>query len=125
MIDAVMETALSLRGDTGEDEVLLALVEVAVAELTGRLKAGVTPEDCRTAFVLAAALFALEGLDNAVGGGTTTSGEISSFSVGDFSVSQSGGSTSVTSKKGYRSCGESLMRPYLKLADFAFSSVKG
>lgn len=125
MIAAVTEMALSLAGAQEDDSVLLALVEVAVAELEGRLKGGVAPEDCKTAFVLAAALFALEALEQVTGSSGGTTGEISSFSVGDFSVSQSGGSSVTTGGQSYRSCGEQLMKPYVLLTDFAFSSVQG
>lgn len=109
MIDAVVEMALAL-GNGGENrEVLLALSQVAVEELEGRLRGGVTPEDCQPAFVIGAAWIALDRLGCAT--------EVSSFSVGDFSVTAQSG--------GYRRHAEDLMKPYLQLSDFAFCSVKG
>lgn len=109
MIAEVFDMAKTL-GSGGEDEaVLLALCEVAVEELEGRLRGGLTVEDCQPAFRIGAAWIALEYLNSG--------GEVTSFSAGDFSVTQAVG--------GYRGQAESLMRPYLLLSDFAFCSVKG
>ncbi len=117
MIASVLALALSL-GNGGEDEAVLSpLCAVAVAELEGRLKAGVRAEDCQPAFGIAAAWIALEYYS--VSGGSVEG--ISSFSVGDFSLSQN----STTGNSGYRAQAEALMRPYLVLSDFAFRGVKG
>ena len=42
-----------------QDELLLPLIEAVSAGLERRLKPGVAPEDCGSAFLLAAALFCL------------------------------------------------------------------
>lgn len=94
-----------------DEEILMSLCEVAVQELLGRLKAGLLWEDCMPAFAIAASWIALDYL---------ASGEdVTSFSAGDFSVTQKGQSGE------RRKNGEALMRPYLSLSDFAFCSVKG
>lgn len=118
MITSVLALAKTL-GQGGEDEaVLSALCEVAVTELEGRLRAGLLAEDCQPAFGIAAAWLALAYYSVS---GESTEG-ISSFSVGDFSVTQGSGGSGVSE---YRAQAEALMRPYLLLADFAFRGVKG
>lgn len=111
MITGVVETALRF-GDEALDEALLTqFCQIAMVELAGKLKAGLEPLDCEPAFTLAAAWIGLEGMEEGTG-------DVTSFSVGDFSVSGGGGGTR-------RKRALALMKPYINLSDFAFCSVEG
>ena len=58
-----MDMARSLgHVDGGQEEALEALCRAAQAELAGRLRPEVRPEDCEDAFILACAWLALAGL---------------------------------------------------------------
>lgn len=98
-----------------QDTLLLPLIEAAQDSLQRRLKAGVSPQDCGSAFPLAAALTAMDGLSGAVG-----EGDVSSFSAGEVSVQlreQSGG--------GRAEQAERLLAPWLRETGFAFRGVEG
>ena len=60
MVEKVFSLALELSGmEEGEAQGLSLLCQMAVEELTGMLKQGVTPENCGDSFVLAAAQVAV------------------------------------------------------------------
>lgn len=69
-----MDMARSLgHMDGGQEEALEALCRAAQAELAGRLRPEVRPEDCEDAFILACAWLALAGLAaGETGGGRFT-----------------------------------------------------
>ena len=97
------------------DGLLLPLIEAARDSLQRRLKAGVSPRDCGSAFSLAAALTAMDGLDRAAG-----EGDVSSFTAGEVSIrlqEQSGG--------GRTEQAERLLAPWLGETGFAFRGVEG
>ena len=86
MTDRIMELARVLGQVTGEEEELLVtLCQAAERELCGRLREGVSPEDCPEAFVLAGAWQALAGLE------VSRSGGAESFSAGDVTVHRGNG----------------------------------
>lgn len=107
-------------GDAGEEELPLleVLCETAEAELRGRLKAGVSAEDCGGAFPAAAAWMALAGLYGGRGGGEPTS-----WTAGAVSVS--GGVSAGEQARTLREQAERLMAPYLRDDGFCFRGVRG
>lgn len=105
----------------GQEELLLPLALAVKEQLAGRLKEGVSPEDCGTAFPLAAAMVVMDRLSAATGGGG--SGEITSFTAGDLTVRRetgSGGTGRTLSAQA-----EGLLSPWLKDAGFVFQGVEG
>jgi len=101
-----------------EEEVLLkALCEAAVKELSGRLKQGLTPRDCGSAFPVAAAWIALSGLHV-----SRESDGVDAWTAGAVTVKhgQSG-----QGARSLREQAERLMGPYLRDEAFWFHGVKG
>lgn len=104
--------------EPGEEELLSRLCEAAEAELTAKLKKGVTPEDCHGAFAVAAAWLALAGLCAG-----HQEGGITDWSAGEVSVKR--GMDAEMQAAVYRGQAERLMAPYCVDGDFAFVGVKG
>lgn len=102
-----------------EEERLENLCTVAVTDLTSRLKAGVTAEDCSPAFTLAAAWLALSFLS----AGEGVHG-VDALSAGEISL-QRENSTALERSQGLRRKSDLLMTPYLTDCDFCFMGVKG
>ena len=87
MTDRIVELARTLgQVAPDEEELLVTLCAGAQRELVGRLREGVTPEDCSEAFVLAGAWHALAGLEV-----SRSAGQVQSFSAGDVTVHSGGG----------------------------------
>ena len=107
----------------GQEEVLTALCESAMAAWQGRLRDGLTPEDCRGAFVTACAWTALAGLAPALEAGAPVP---RSFTAGDLSVSM-GGSSGDWNRAMYRlqDRAEELMAAYTRDGAFFFREVAG
>ena len=97
-----------------QDTLLLPLIEAAQDSLQRRLKAGVSPRDCGSAFPLAAALTAMDGLDRAAG-----EGDVSSFTAGEVSIRLQEQSGSRAEQA------EQLLAPGLGETGFAFRGVEG
>lgn len=114
MNQEILALCRSLGVGEGEEELLLPLIQAAVGELTGRLKAGTAPGDCGSAFPLAAAMLAADALEGATGGR-----RVDSFTAGEVSVRMSGGG------RGLRAQAERLMEPWLRERGFAFQGVRG
>lgn len=114
--ELIWETAVNL-GAPEEEELdsLERLCLAAERELRGRLRPGVTVEDCQPALLVAAAWMALGALQE-----SRAAGEAASFSAGDLSISRSGGQG-----ESLRRQAERLMAPYLKDGGFVFQGVKG
>lgn len=104
MRDQVYARALLLAGepDAGEREVLRLLCGAVFDSLEARLREGMMPEDCREAFVTAAALEAAAELKSLEG--------IGEFRAGDLTVK----SGETASAEMLRHRAERLMAPYLK-----------
>ena len=106
-----------------QEEVLTCLCEEAMAVWQGRLREGLTPEDCRGAFVPACAWTALAGLAPALEAGAPAP---RSFTAGDLSVSM-GGSGGDWNRAVYRlkDRAEELMAGYTRDDAFFFREVAG
>ena len=106
-----------------QDAVLTSLCEEAMAVWQGKLREGMTPENCRGAFVTACAWSALAALAPALEAGTPTP---RSFTAGDLSVSM-GGSGGDWNRAMYRlkDRAEELMAPYTRDEGFMFREVAG
>lgn len=117
------EQILALCGamGAGQEELLLPLALAVEKQLAGRLKEGVSPEDCGTAFPLAAAMLVTDRLSAAAGGGGA--GEITSFTAGDLTIRKEAGS-GVTGRT-LSAQAEGLLSPWLKDAGFIFRGVAG
>ena len=104
----------------GEDrkELLLPLAQAVERQLAGRLREGTVPEDCGTAFPLAAAMLVMDQLAGIAGGGA---GEVSSFTAGDLTIRRESGS----SGRSLSAQAEELLAPWLGDTGFVFQGVAG
>ena len=98
----------------GEDEaaLLVALCGAAIRRWRGRLREGLTAEDCGTAFHCA---------DLLSGGGDSAA----SFTAGQVSVKARTAAESAALAASLRRAAEELMAPYTVPGDFAFLGVRG
>ena len=115
--EEIVAAAMAL-GQVGETdrERLEMLCAAAVGELEGRLRDGVTREDCGEAFPRAAAWIALEDL----GTGGRVDG-VESFTAGGLTIRRGGqGGGGQLRRRGLE-----LMKPYLKDEGFFFLGVPG
>lgn len=119
------EQILALCGAMGapqdREELLLPLVQAVSERLSGRLRAGVAPEDCGPAFSLAAAMLVMDRLSGMTGGG---SGEVTSFTAGDLTIRKEAGSGGQR-EKSLSTQAEELLAPWLRDAGFVFQGVEG
>lgn len=104
-------------GAAGQDEAMLrTLCKSACTVLDGRLKEGLTAEDCGGAYPLAAAWMALEWLRGSQGMDGVTY-----LSAGDMTVRREGGGDGKTLSRQARE----IMGPFLRDDGFVFRGVKG
>lgn len=117
MEERIRKLAAAL-GDAAEEEqeLLGLLCRRAAEELKGRLRAEVSPEDCESAFVAAAAWMALDGLE----AGRGVNG-VEQFSAGDLTIRTGKGKAG----GGLYAQAMRLMGPYLEDDAFAFRGVRG
>lgn len=116
MLEEILKLCRSLGAGEGEDELLLPLAQAALRELTGRLRPGVSPEDCGSAFPLAAAMLAVERLERTEG-----SGQVEYFTAGDITLRLRGGGD-----RGLSAQAERLLEPWLRdRGSFSFQGVRG
>lgn len=108
----VVNLAMSMGANEGDENLLVPLCQTAMDDLSLRLRAGVTAEDCSPAFEIAAAWLALDHLEAA-------GGVVSAFSAGDVSFSVGGDGPNL------RQRAERLMAPYVTEKGFAFAGVRG
>ena len=106
-----------------ESGVLELLCEAAERELAGRLREGITPEDCAETFVCAGAWIAASGI--LTSRACASSGEVKSFRAGEVSVELSAEERSGSAAVSLRREAERLMRPYIKDGGFGFFGVQG
>ena len=111
-----MDMARSLgHVDGGQEEALEALCRAAQAELAGRLRPEVRPEDCEDAFIRACAWLALAGLAaGETGGGRFTAGEVT--------IQEGDGAARAAA---LRLQAETVLGPWLADRGFAFQGVPG
>lgn len=119
MLEEIIALARAMSG-SAEDALLETFCQVAQEELERRLRQGVTPEACGSAFACAGACLACAALyetDTAGSGGV-------SFRAGDVSVTASAGGESTASTKALRELAERMMAPYLDDGGFCFRGVR-
>ncbi len=102
------------------DEVLLRLCQAAEAGLTGRLKDGVTAEECEDAFLCASAWLALAGIC----AGRST-GETEAFTAGSLTIRQGAAGSQAKRADALRRQAELLMAPYTQCSGFCFMGAQG
>ena len=102
-----------------QDELLLPLIEAVSAGLERRLKPGVAPEDCGSAFVLACAWLALAGLAAGEGAG------VEKFPAGSVTIQEGGGTDGAARAAALRLQAETVLGPWLADRGFAFRGVEG
>lgn len=101
------------------EELLLPLARAVRSQLAGRLREGVTPEDCGPAFSLAAAMTVLEKMEEMTG-----ESELSSFSAGELTIKKESRNTGKTGLTLSRQA-ERLLAPWLGDTGFVFQEVPG
>ena len=104
-----------------EKSVLDKLCAAACEELAGKLREGISKEDCEGAFTCAAAWLAAAALISAREGGEA----ISSLHAGDLSVTRRSGAECREQYKRLRTQAWELMAPYVKDSGFCFRGVRG
>ena len=120
MFEQILYLAAAIVQPTEEERPLLtAMCTAAMAELTRRLREGLSPEDCGDAFPCAAALLAAAGVLPC-----RSHGEAEQFSVGDVSLRTSGGRICETANAMRRQAA-GMMSPYWSDDEFAFLGVRG
>ena len=119
MIQEIMDLCRSMGAGEDQEELLLPLVQAAQARLAGRLRSGVSPEDCGPAFLLAAALTAVEELEEAAGDDRS----VSSFTAGDLTIHRETGSSRGAGRRGHLAW--ELLSPWLGETGFCFRGVRG
>ena len=102
-----------------EEEVLTILCQGAVQQWEGRLRPGITPLDCKEAFVVACAWTAFAGLEAARDGGA---GEVA-FTAGNVSIRPLGDGRQAKTAQLWKQA-EQWMRPYVQEDQFAFREVR-
>jgi len=115
MTEQCLALCRAMGAGEGQDVLLIPLIEAVSAALEGRLKRGVTPEHCGSAFPLAVALVAMDGLERATGGS-----RVASFTAGEVSIR-----TQSAEQGGLTAQAERLMAPWLGETGFAFRGVAG
>lgn len=115
LTEQVYAQAVLLAGNAGNlNEALLeVLCQSATGALTGQLREGLTPDDCKADFIAAASLYALAALSE-----TDDLAELNYIQVGDVTLKRGGSAAAAC----LRSQARLMMTPYL--ADgFAFVGV--
>ena len=116
MEEEILELCRAMGAGADQEALLRPLIRAVTDALTGRLRTGITPEDCGSAFPLAAAMVAMDGLNYACGGGGVTS-----FTAGEVSIRTESG----FAKDSRTAQAERLMAPWLGETGFAFQGVRG
>ena len=116
MTERVMELVRALGGAGQDEDVLRTLCQGACRVLDGRLKDGLTAEDCGGAYPLAAAWMAMDWLR-----GSQEMDGITALSAGDISIRREGGGDSGRLSRRAME----IMEPYLGSDGFVFRGVDG
>lgn len=121
MLEQILHLAAAIVQPSEEEQPLLtALCAAAEAELTRRLREGLSPEDCGDAFPCAAALMAAAGILPCRSGG-----DVEQFSAGDVSLRTGGGGQACEAAAAMRRQAASMMAGYCGDDAFAFLGVRG
>ena len=100
--------------EADQEALLRVLCRAAEVSLRGKLRDGITPEDCRADFIAAASLYAVAALSQ-----TDDAAQMEQISMGDLTLRR-GGCDAASSCLRYQA--ELMMLPYLK-DRFAFLGV--
>lgn len=122
MTQEILALCRAMGAAADQEELLLPLVMAVRERLSGRLKAGVLPQDCGPAFPLAAAMAVMDRLSGVTGGGGA--GGITSFTAGDLTIRREAGGGGQTGKS-LSAQAEELLAPWLEDSGFAFQGVEG
>lgn len=121
MKEDIFITARTICAPAEEEISLLRLLcESGERELEGRLRRGVSKEDCAAAFTCAAAWLAAAALENLRCAGE----ELSSLRAGDISVTAAGAAERSGRAELLRRQAKRLMEPYCE-DEFFFCGVEG
>lgn len=121
MLEHILHLAEAIvQPSDAEKPLLTALCAAAEAELTRRLREGLSPEDCGDVFPCAAALLAAAGLLPCRSGG-----DVEQFSAGDVSLRTGGGGQVCEAAAAMRRQAASMMAGYWGDDAFAFQGVPG
>lgn len=121
MLEHILHLAEAIvQPSDAEKPLLTALCAAAEAELTRRLREGLSPEDCGDVFPCAAALLAAAGLLPCRSGG-----DVEQFSAGDVSLRTGGGGQVCEAAAAMRRQAASMMAGYWCDDAFAFQGVPG
>lgn len=117
----IFEKAKSLLGDADANEVvLMEAAQAANAELSARLKDGISPEEIRELFISAAGVLTLSAYSQ-----LGDASDISSFKAGDISVSRRGAGAVRSSAQALRQQAENMLFGYIEDRSFGFRAVRG
>ena len=120
MEERVLTLAGTIAGEGAEEALLAPLCAAAVRYWEGRLRDGVSLQDCGEAFPCAAAFTA--AADTALG---RSGGAVASFTAGEVSLHGRGAADSAQLARNLRLTAERLMAPYIRPEDFACKGVRG
>ena len=122
MLEEINAIALELSHAAAEESGMLEkLCEAACGEIEGKLREGISKEDCEGAFICAAAWLAAAALSSA----RTNGEEISSLRAGDLNVTTRGEKERSEQYERLRRQAWELMAPYVKDSGFCFRGVRG
>lgn len=119
MTQEIMALCRSLGAGEDREELLLPLVQAAQARLAGWLRAGTAPEDCGPAFLMAAALTAVEELERAEGDDRP----VTAFTAGDLTIRREADGGRSAGSRGRLA--RELLAPWLDNTGFCFRGVRG
>lgn len=124
LLEEIYEAAAQAAPSGADEELLQRLCRISAAQWQARLKAGVTPEDCREVFICAAAWSAAAGYFTQQ---SAASWNIESFTVGDVSVKTTGleNTSQMSAPQKLEWQARMLMRPFCRPEGFAFVGVRG
>lgn len=122
MSEEILALCRAMGAAEDREELLLPLARAVEQQLAGRLKEGVVPEDCGTAFSLAAAMTVMDRLSAVTGGGS--GGEVTSFTAGDLTIRRESGNGGQAGKS-LSAQAEGLLAPWLGDTGFVFQGVEG
>ena len=110
LAEQVFTHALLLAGDVAEHQsrMLEALCGAVVSSLQARLREGLTPDDCKADFIVAASLMALAALAS-----VSEEVPVEQISAGDFTIRKGAVSHDAASNC-LRNQAEMMISPYLK-----------
>ena len=122
MFEEITSIAAELSHATAEEAgVLDKLCAAACQELAGKLREGISKEDCAGAFTCAAAWLAAAALSSARSSGE----DVSSLHAGDLSVTRRSAAECEQQYERLRKQAWELMAPYVKDSGFCFRGVRG